>query len=126
MFQLTPEEKKQLVPIWHHFKTRKHTYSLPYAFTEHGITMLSAVLTSERAITMSIIVVKTFIRLKTIIANHQELTEKLKELEQKVNSHDKDIILSPPLVGRAREGEIPNLTKKVTTLKTLKTATSPA
>jgi hypothetical protein len=37
MFQLTPEEKKQLVPIWHHFKTRKHAYSLPYAFTEHGI-----------------------------------------------------------------------------------------
>ena len=65
MFRLTPEEKEQLVPIWHQFKTRKHTYTLPYAFTEHGIIMLSAVLNSERAIEVSIMVVKTFIRLKT-------------------------------------------------------------
>jgi hypothetical protein len=93
MFQLTLEEKAQLVPIWHQFKTRKHTYTLPYAFTEHGITMLSAILNSERAITISILVVKTFIRLKRIIAANKELTEKIKELDQKVNSHDKDIIL---------------------------------
>jgi len=93
MFQLTPEEKEQLVPIWHRFKARKHTSTLPYAFTEHGITMLSAVLNSERAITISILVVKTFIRIRKILSANKELTEKLKELENKVNTHDKDIIL---------------------------------
>ncbi|MFA4980908.1 MAG: ORF6N domain-containing protein [Candidatus Omnitrophota bacterium] len=44
MFQLTDEEWKELVPIWHQFKTRKHSYILPFAFTEHDVAMLSSVL----------------------------------------------------------------------------------
>lgn len=55
--------------------------------------MLSAVLNSEKAIAISILVVTAFIRLRKIIAANKELAEKLAELEQKVNSHDKDIIL---------------------------------
>jgi hypothetical protein len=93
MFQLTKEERNELVPIWHQFKTRKHTHTLPYAFTEHGIIMLSAVLNSERAIDVSIMVVKTFIRLRKMIVVHKEFAAKLKELELKVQIHDKDIIL---------------------------------
>jgi phage regulator Rha-like protein len=93
MFQLTREEKEQLAPIWHQFKTRKHATALPYAFTEHGIIMLSSVLNSERAIEVSIQVVRIFIKLRNAIIAHRELSDKLIEIEQKVGRHDKDIIL---------------------------------
>ena len=54
MFQLTQEEKEQLVPIWHRFKTMKHSTSLPYVFTEHGVAMLASVLNSDRAIKIAV------------------------------------------------------------------------
>ncbi len=107
MFQLTKQEKKQLVPIWHRFKTLKHSSALPYAFTEHGVTMLSAVLNSEKAVAISILVVKTFIRLREIIASHKELAEKLKELEHKVNMHDKDIIMIFQAINKLMQPEEP-------------------
>jgi hypothetical protein len=44
MFQLTIKERNQLVTICHRFKTMKHSNSLPYAFTEHGVAMLASVL----------------------------------------------------------------------------------
>lgn len=107
MFQLTKQEKKQLVPIWHQFKTRKYSSALPYAFTEHGVTMLSAVLNSEKAVAISILVVKTFIRLREIIASHKEFAEKLKELEHKVNMHDKDIIMIFQAINKLMQPEKP-------------------
>jgi hypothetical protein len=39
MFQLTRKEKQELVPNWHQFKKAKHSYFLPYAFTEHGVAI---------------------------------------------------------------------------------------
>ncbi len=107
MFQLTPEEKDKLVPIWHQFKKIKHSYILPYAFTEHGVAMLASVLRSERAIKMSIIIIKTFVKLREIVLAHKDLAFKLKEIENKVEKHDLDIqgilralkqLLEPPPV----------------------------
>ena len=91
MFRLTKQEKGELVPIWHQFKNIKHSYVLPYAFTEHGVTMLASVLKSERAIKMSIIIVKTFVKLREIMSAHKEIAFKLKELETKIEEHDIDI-----------------------------------
>ena len=91
MFQLTKDEWSELVPNWHQFKTRKHSYVLPFAFTEHGVTMLASVLNSEKAIKVSIIIVKTFVKLREIITTHKELAYKLKELESKIEKHDEDI-----------------------------------
>ena len=78
---------------------------LPYAFTEHGILMLSSVLNSERAIQVNIAIMRAFIRLKQVLATHKELAEKLKELEGEIGKHNKLIIeifeiikqLTPPI-----------------------------
>lgn len=91
MFQLTKRERDELVPNWHQFGKMKHSYALPYAFTEHGVAMLATVLNSERAIKMSIIIIKAFVKLREILAGHKELANKLKELEKKIAQHDSDI-----------------------------------
>lgn len=88
MFQLTKKEKDELVPIWHQFKKMKHSYILPYAFTEHGVAMLASVLNSERAIKISIIIIKTFVKLREIISTHKKLAYKLNELERRIEKHD--------------------------------------
>jgi len=67
MFRLTKQEKEELVPIWHQLKKMKYSHVLPYAFTEYGVAMLASVLRSERAIKMSIIIVKTFVKLREIM-----------------------------------------------------------
>ncbi len=91
MFQLTPDEKKELVTICHRFKTMKHSSAMPYAFTEHGVAMLASVLKSERAVKISINIIKTFVKLREILSTHKELAHKLKKLERKFENHDEEI-----------------------------------
>lgn len=91
MFPLREEERGELVAICNRFKTMKHSISLPYAFTEHGVAMLASVLKSERAVKISIIIIKTFVKLREIISTHKELAYKLGELERKIEKHDADI-----------------------------------
>jgi len=86
MFQLTSKEKEQLVTNWHRFKSLKHSTTRPYAFTEHGVAMLSSVLNSERAIQVNIQTIKTFIRLREFVSTSKELSRKLKELELKYDA----------------------------------------
>jgi len=81
MFQLSNEEKDQLVTNWHRFSSLKHSTTRPYAFTEHGVAMLSSVLKSKRAIQVNIQIIKTFIRLREIASTHKELSRKLKDLD---------------------------------------------
>ena len=88
MFPLTKEERNELVAICNRFKTMKHSSVLPYAFTEHGVAMLASVLNSERAIKISIIIIKTFVKLREILSTHKELVYKLRELESKIEKHD--------------------------------------
>ncbi len=64
---------------------------LPYAFTEHGAIMAANVLRSRKALETSVYVVRAFVRLRETAVLHRDLAEKLKELEQRVNSHDSDI-----------------------------------
>lgn len=64
---------------------------LPYAFTEHGVAMLASVLKSEKAALVNIAIVRAFIALKQFALTHKELTEKLKELENKYNKQFKDV-----------------------------------
>jgi len=91
MFQLTKGEQSKLVAICNRFKTMKHSTIMPYVFTEHGVAMLSAVLRSDKAIKISIIIINTFIKLREIISSHKELAQKLSELEQRVSNHDSAI-----------------------------------
>jgi phage regulator Rha-like protein len=59
---------------------------VPYAFTEHGALMAANVLSSRRAIEVSIFVVRAFIRLRETLAAHKELAKKLEELERKTEA----------------------------------------
>lgn len=91
IFKLTLKEKDELVQICHRFDSMKHSTSLPYVFTEHGVAMLSSVLNSERAIRINIAIIKTFVKLREIISTHKELAHKLSELESKIEKHDTEI-----------------------------------
>lgn len=55
---------------------------LPYAFTEHGVVMLSSVLNSDRAVEMSILVVNAFVRMRELIASNKDLANRVEKLEQ--------------------------------------------
>ncbi len=64
---------------------------LPYAFTEQGVAMLSSVLRSERAIQVNIAIMRAFVKLREILSTHREFALKLKQLEMKLEKHDKEI-----------------------------------
>ena len=66
---------------------RKGEYT-PYAFTEHGVTMLASVLKSERAVKMSIAVVRAFIELKKNALQYNELIEQIENLKNHLGEHD--------------------------------------
>ena len=62
---------------------------LPYAFTENGVAMLSSVLNSERAITVNIQIMRTFTKLREMLATHKELKQKIEEMEEKYDAQFK-------------------------------------
>ncbi len=65
----------------------------PFAFTEHGAIMVASVLNSPRAIEMSVLVVRAFVKLRSILATHRELGRKLEELERKLSTHDQQLVV---------------------------------
>jgi phage regulator Rha-like protein len=91
MFQLSEKEKTEVVANCVHLSRLKFSPSRPYAFTEHGAIMAANVLNSERAIEASVYVVRAFVKLREMLASHKELAGKLKELEERLDSHDHDI-----------------------------------
>jgi len=59
---------------------------LPYAFTEHGIAMLSSVLHSDRAIQVNIAIMRAFVQLRSMLATHEDLRRKINEMEKRYDS----------------------------------------
>lgn len=91
MFQLTNEEfeilRSQIVTLREgHGQHRKY---LPHVFTEQGVSMLSAVLRSQRAVHVSIAIVRSFVKLRELLASHKGLADRLDALEQKYDSQFK-------------------------------------
>ena len=60
---------------------------LPYVFTEHGVAMLSAVLNSDRAVQMSVLIVRAFVRMRELIASHKDLAARIEKLESNQDRH---------------------------------------
>lgn len=60
---------------------------LPYAFTEHGAVMLASVLNSQTAVEASIVVVRAFVKMRAMLALHQDLADRVQELEKVSNYH---------------------------------------
>ena len=84
MFRLTREEGRGLERLKSQIailKRGQHRKYAPSVFTEQGIAMLSSVLTSERAVLVNIAIVRTFVRLRQLLATHEELARRLDQLE---------------------------------------------
>jgi hypothetical protein len=90
MFELSLDEKDELVAKCDRFRALQHSSSRPYAFTERGAVMLAAVLKSQRAVEVSVFVVEAFVRMRRMLADQRQFALKLAELETKLAAHDED------------------------------------
>ena len=92
MFQLDSNEYGVLISQNATSKTGRGGYrKLPYAFTEHGVVMLASVLKSEKAVSVSIAVVRTFIRIREILSSNKELAYKIQEFEREQKLQNRHI-----------------------------------
>ena len=91
MFQLTAEEKLEVVAKCDHLTNLKYSNVLPYAFTEHGALMAAGVMNTRRAVEVSVFVVRAFVKLRRAITEHKELAQELNRLERKLIRHDQQI-----------------------------------
>ncbi len=82
-FQLSDNEKTELVTNCDRFIKLKHSSVNPYVFTEQGVAMLSAVLRSETAIKVSIRIIKAFVEMKKFISNNAAIFQRLENVEMK-------------------------------------------
>ena len=89
MFQLSFQEftalRSQIVTS----KGRGGRRTALYAFTEHGVAMLSSVLRSERAVEINIEVIRAFVKLRQLVVSNSELANRLNHLEQRYDSQFK-------------------------------------
>jgi hypothetical protein len=93
MFQLTKQEFDVLISQIVISKTEKRggTQKMPYAFTEQGVSMLSSVLKSKKAVQVNISIMRVFVAVKQLILGNTELSKKLEELESKYNKQFSDV-----------------------------------
>ncbi len=92
MFQLNNEEFNNLrsqiaTANWEKRRTN------PYAFTEHGVLMLSSVLNSDRAINVNIRIIRIFSRMREILSTHKDILFQLDQIQQQLSEHDSSILL---------------------------------
>jgi len=102
IFQLTKEEKDEVVTNCDHLKRLKFSPNLPFAFTEHGAIMAATILNSPVAIKVSIQVVRAFVKLREMLATHKDLAKKLEDMERKYDAQFKVVfdaireLMKPP------------------------------
>jgi phage regulator Rha-like protein len=89
MFELSKEEYDALRSQFGTLKRGEHSKYLPYAFTEQGVAMLSSVLRSARAVQVNVEIMRTFVRLRQILASNAQLARKLDTLEKKYDAQFK-------------------------------------
>ena len=83
MFEISKDEYKNLRRHFGTLKRGEHSKYLPYAFTEHGILMLSSVLNSKRAIAVNIQIMRTFAQMRQMMLSYKDLKEKIEKMESK-------------------------------------------
>ncbi len=105
MFRLTKEEFKNL-------RSQNATSSwggrryLPYVFTEQGVAMLSSVLNSERAILVNIGIMRVFVNIRKLVSANKGILNKLNQLEDNVQSHDRKIRTIFEVINRQSEAKL--------------------
>ena len=100
MFRLAVDEVRNLrfhfgMPRWGGRR------ALPYAFTEHGIAMLSSVLNSERAVKVNIAIMRSFVKLRETLESNRELARRFAELKIRFGKHDEEIAAIPQWMASA-------------------------
>jgi phage regulator Rha-like protein len=114
MFQLTEEEAESLRS---QFVTsnvgRGGRRYLPYAFTEHGVAMLSSVLNGKRAVQMNILIIRAFVKLRELLATHKALAAKIEKLE----AGQRDHAIAISLVAKDVRGLAKSVTREFKKLK---------
>jgi hypothetical protein len=87
----------------------------PYAFTEHGVAMLSSVLRSKRAVQMNILIIRAFVKLRELLASHKDLARKIEALDRQQKEHGQQLaavydvvkqLINPPPKPKRRMGFI--------------------
>jgi hypothetical protein len=114
MFQLTAEESASLKSQFAMSKPGQgERRTAPYVFTEQGVSMLSSVLNSERAVQVNISIMRAFVALRRAAASHAVLSRHLDELERKHGVHDEKFkiifkaireLMEPPAKPRRKIG----------------------
>ena len=110
MFELTLEELRNLERLRSQIvtlddkkpKRGKYGKYAPFVFTEHGAVMLASVLNSPTAIEASIKVVRAFIKMRSILALHQDLADHIEELEKSASKHDRKFAVVFQLLGEIK------------------------
>jgi hypothetical protein len=118
MFQLTKDETEE----WQRLKPSRSQIVIlkksrgtnikyqPFAFSEHGILMLSSVLKSPRAVQVNIQIMRTFVRLREMLASNDKLIERLDKLEENYDAKFKRVfsairqLMNPPVAKRKPVG----------------------
>jgi hypothetical protein len=116
MFQLTPAEHAHLRSQIATSSSAAHggRRHLPYVFTEHGAIMAATVLNSRRAVEMSLVVVRAFVRLRQLLQSNIHLARKLEALERKYDGKFETVfeaireLMVPPAARRRRIGFRPS------------------
>ncbi len=91
MFQLSQNEYDRLRSQNVILKRGQHIKYLPYAFTEHGILMLSSVLKSQRAEKVNMLIIDTFVKIRELIFLNKDLVHQLEQVWNRLIRHDSQI-----------------------------------
>ena len=113
MFQLTNQEFKDLKSQFATSSQWGGRRTPPYAFSEQGVSMLSSVLNSPRAVQVNIEIMRAFVRLRRMLASNAELAERLESLEQKYDDQFRVVFDAIRQLMGADEGEKESIGFKV-------------
>src|SRR6266542_920792 len=109
MFQLSDGEFRNLKSQFVTSRWGGLRRAAPYAITEQGVAMLSSVLRSKRAVQVNINIMRAFVRLREMMAGHQDLAKKLAELERKYDAQFKVVfdairnLMEPPATTKQKQ-----------------------
>ena len=117
MFELTKEEKEQLIALAPRLENLKHSSVSPMVFTEQGVSMLSSVLTSPKAVQINIEIMRAFAKYRSILLENKELKQAINVLDRKLNRSFKFLLekidaLAPKYAERTKIGFKPPKNKK--------------
>jgi hypothetical protein len=113
MFELSKEELAEWRSQFGTSKSEKMGLRVsPFAFTEHGVIMLSSILNSDKAIKVNLQIVRIFIRMREIMVSNKEILFRLERMERNITDHDAQIISILDYMGQLEEAKQQELDQK--------------